>query len=389
MLTRVFALTFLLAATSGVSLAQTDTETFNVTSPIRVLGTELGSQVNDTTEPYKSGQITAANAKAMLDALKVATDRVTIIHILRWGDAGHKTLKFQNWYLYNPVASRTTFYVKSKKQMFEDNNIPGVKNFRLVYIHLNFDLNNPSESISTTADGTALVHPVSYKIVITKEPTQFVQDFKTVLQIVGGGTATAGESAKPGYWSVSEFSSAYQTSSLTITPSLNQKTSDTIQGKTSDEASKVSTLTPKTYANEKPSYLGLSFAVPVTSYKDVVYQSTGSTLAPKTITQQNIYLNLDLYYPPAQPGLMAFRYLPHPFIGLPIKGKVLDHTMLGLAFGLPWFEPYAGLVFDLQNGTTPDTSQRLTLKGTFGFKVSVSAIAKAVKKTTNNSKSST
>ena len=77
---------------------------------------------------------------------------------------------------------------------------------------------------------------------------------------------------------------------------------------------------------------------------------------------------------------MSFRYIPHPFVGLPIKGKVLDHTMLGLAFGLPWFEPYAGLVFDLQNGTTKGSPQKLTLKGSFGFKVSVSAVAKALKK---------
>jgi hypothetical protein len=124
----------------------------------------------------------------------------------------------------------------------------------------------------------------------------------------------------------------------------------------------------------------LSFAVPVTSYKDVTYQSSSGTLAPSSITQQNVYVTFDAYFPAAQPGLAAFRWVPHPFAGLPIKGKVLQHTMAGVAFGLPWFEPFAGIVFDRQNSSLNGESQKTTFKGIFGFKVSVSAVAKAIKK---------
>jgi len=101
---------------------------------------------------------------------------------------------------------------------------------------------------------------------------------------------------------------------------------------------------------------------------------------PSSITQQKVYVTFDVYLPPAQPGLAAFRWIPHPFVGLPIKGKVLQHTMAGLAVGLPWFEPFAGIVFDRQNAAVNNTSERTTFKAIFGFKVSVSAVAKALKK---------
>jgi hypothetical protein len=144
-------------------------------------------------------------------------------------------------------------------------------------------------------------------------------------------------------------------------------------------------LSANTYTNERPSYVGLSFAVPVKSYKDVTYQSSSGMLAPSSITQQNVYATFDLYLPPALPSLAAFRWFPHPFAGLPIKGKVLQHTMAGVAFGLPWFEPFAGVVFDRQNASVNGATQRTTFKTIFGFKVSVSAVAKALKKTSKGS----
>jgi hypothetical protein len=295
--------------------------------------------------------------------------------------------------------------------LFEGQNISGRKNYRTIYIHLNKEfvepIFNPSthqaiyedESIKASclpdANGTApnatdcLKHPVSYTIAISKQQSQFMQDLKTVLSIAGVTTAGGGaERIVPpsppkvtGYWSMSEFSSQYDESTLTITPTMNstQATQGSVASPSGqDTASKQ--LSPTTYTNQKPSYVGLSFAVPVKSYKDITYNSSGGTLAPKSITQQNVYVNFDFYYPKAQPGLTAFRWIPHPFVGLPIKGKVLQHTMAGLAFGLPWFEPFGGIVFDREHGSVNGASQRTTFKGVFGFKVSVSAVAKALKK---------
>jgi hypothetical protein len=408
------------------STSNSNTETFKVTSPVRILHQELGSDF--TKEPYTHGAIdyksTAAgelDVNALFNALKITRDddatlhRVTIIHIIRWNDSDHTGVDFQKWYVYDPYLPNYNSYLTSRQSLFEGQNISGRKNYRSIYIHLNKEFVEPTfdptthqatyedESIKASclpdANGTAppatdcLKHPVSYTIAISKQQSQFIQDLKTVLSIVspaaaGGAAGGAAERVTPppppkvtGYWSMSEFSSQYDESTLTITPSMNS--AQPTQGNAAspsgqDTASKQ--LSPNTYTNQKPSYVGLSFAVPVTSYKSVTYNSSNGTLAPTSITQQNIYVNFDLYLPRAQPGLMTLRWIPHPFAGLPIKGKVLQHTMAGVAFGLPWFEPFGGIVFDRQNGSLNGASQRTTFKGVFGFKVSVSAVAKALKK---------
>jgi hypothetical protein len=427
----VFVLFLAVVASFSYSRAQTSTETFKVASPVHILHEELGSDF--AKEPYKSGVVdyksTAAgelDVVAMLEALMPGwhddpkLQRVTIIHIIRWRDSEHTGVDFQKWYVYDPYLPNYNSYLKSRQSLFEGQNISGRRNYRFIYIHLNKEFveskfntvthlaNYEDESIKAlclpddkgtlpTKDASGnplppptdcLKHTVSYTIAISKQQSQFMQDLKTVLSIAGIATVGGAEHITPpappkvtGYWSMSEFTSQYDESTLTITPSMNS--AQPTQGNTAsptaqDTASKQ--LSPNTYTNQKPSYVGLSFAVPVKSYKDITYNSSGGTLAPKSITQQNVYVNFDFYYPKAQPGLMAFRWIPHPFVGLPIKGKVLQHTMAGLAFGLPWFEPFGGIVFDREHGSVNGVSQRTTFQGVFGFKVSVSAVAKALKK---------
>ena len=410
---------FLLTLFAGgqSSVAGSNTETFKITSPVHILHTELGPDL--TKEPYNSGAInyksTAAgelDVDALFKALDIKRDddlklqRVTIIHVIRWKDADHTGVAFQKWYAYDPYLPNYYSYLKSRQSLFEGTNISGRKNYRFIYIHLNATFGpdrattDPSsgrvvvqdESIQSPclvapADADAptsdcLKHPVSYTVAVSKQQTQFMQDLKTVLGLVipgaGGGAAPP---AVTGYWAMSEVTSQFDESTLTITPSLNsaQPTQGNKAG-SSGQNTASSQLSPNTYANQKPSFVGLSFAVPVKSYKDITYNSSGGTLAPKSITQQNVYVNFDFYYPRAQPGLMAFRWIPHPFVGLPIKGKVLQHTMAGLAFGLTWFEPFGGVVFDREHGSIDGTSQRTTFQGVFGFKVSVTAVAKALKK---------
>jgi hypothetical protein len=399
-------------SSSPTQKSNSNTETFKVTSPIRILHEELGNDL--TTEPYKSGEINykssmsvggvkGVDAESLLNDLNIAhgqdvTDkRITIIHVLRWKDDNHTTVSFQKWYVYDPAPPKSDFYVISKQKIFEGTNIAGRKNFRFVYLHFNanfeVDAGTTDESIksdclppTTTPMIDCLKYPVSYTIAVSKKQTQFIQDLKTVLGLVlpgaGGGGPDKAVPKVTGYWSMSEFSSQYETSTITITPSMNSSakpTQGTQPGQTGQDTA-AAQLSPNTYTNEKPSYIGLSFAIPVTSYKDITFQSSSGTLVPKSITQQNVYVNFDFYYPAAQPGLAALRWIPHPFVGLPIKGKVLQHTMAGVAFGLPWCEPFAGLVFDVQNASVDNVKQKTTLKGVFGFKVSVSLVAKALMK---------
>jgi len=405
-------LTFVLVfASISMSQSNSDTQTFAVTSPINILQKPDLVKLRNAANLSTTGEINAADALGTLQDLfgtlptpVAATDSetVVIIHVLGWKDAAHTTAKFDKWYVYDPHSHTYDFYVKTKQQLFEGTTIAGRTKYRFVYIHFNVDLNpdgsTSDESITQTCLdnlGTSwtdkcLLHPVSYNVAVSKQQTQFIQDLNTVLQMVLPGASTAKDLRAPppppirsvGYWSYSDFNSQYSTSSIKVTASL-ESTSTPVKGKTAGAAGQNTAsnqLATQTYANEKPSYIGLSFAVPVTSYKDVTYQSSSGTLAPSSITQQNVYVTFDAYFPAAQPGLAAFRWVPHPFAGLPIKGKVLQHTMAGVAFGLPWFEPFAGIVFDRQNSSLNGESQKTTFKGIFGFKVSVSAVAKAIKK---------
>lgn len=452
---------------SAAAAAKTNasTETFKMTNDVHIMHDELGGDL--TQEPYKSGQIAYADVTKYLLALEIVDEaglkqdikdkRVTIIHILQWSDAAHSGAKFQKWYVFDPSAPKYYSYLESKQKLLSGTNIAGRTNYRVVYIHLNsnFGPDTPildpkskkptgikDESISPGCIAippatsplqttNCLIHPVSYTISITKEHTQFVQDLESVLGLVEPGLAGLGGGGGPptvtGYWSVSDFSSQYSTSSLTVTPAMNSTSGTNTGGRTAstalqaqpgagdqsdttainstseagaggavpadtlrqsqpsagDQATKVNAsaqLSPNTYTNQKPAYVGLSFAVPVKSYKDATYQSSSQTLVPASITQQNVYVNIDAYYPAALPGLVSVRWIPHPFAGLPIKGKVLQHTMAGVAFGLPWFEPFGAVVFDRENGSINGASQRTTYKGIFGFKVSVSSVVTALKK---------
>lgn len=396
----------------------------------------------DFNEPYKSGDIqlgyvTQNLGKFGIDPVQDKNDnRVTIINVLRWKDSKHTSVVFQKWYVYDPNGRpKDNFYFKSAQQLFESATIAGRKNFRLVTIHFdsvfldygNFlQQNRPASGagdvlltgdesvqdgcllaqystdgsvtlgVKPTPPATAclLKYPVSYQIVVTKQQTQFMQDLTTVLGIIGFPTSTAGGAGAEravdemtrenlwdiGYWSTSEFTSQYSTSSIKVSPTLDAATAKidaTSQPKTNQAANQ---LAPNTYTNEGPTHWGLSFAVPVTSYKDVTYQSSSGTLVPGTITQQSVYVNLDFYYPAVLPSLAQFRWIPHPFGGLPIKGKVLQHTTAGIAFGSKWVEPFVAVVFDRQNSTVNNSYEKTTFKTIYGIKVSPSAVAKALKK---------
>jgi hypothetical protein len=365
---------------SVACFAQSNTDVYKVTSPIQTLGGEIGSNISDDSEPYKSGLIDPNQAVAILGRLQADKTKTTIIHLLRWDDEAHTKVRFQKWYLYDPDPSKSSFYLESKEKLFQSAAIPGRTDFQFIYIHLNAVLkNNEDEWKLATASGTTLKHPVSYSISVTKQQAQFIQDLKTVLQIVGV-TAAAATEIKPGYFSLTTFKSEWETSGITITASLDS--ADKTQGKGTGQNTASNQLASNTYTNEKPSWIGLSAGVPITSYKSVTYQSTGGTLVPNSITKQDVYIFLDGYVPPVLPSLASFRFIPHPFFGVPIHGEVFRHTMFGFGIGLRWLEPFGGIVFDTQSSVAKGTivqQHQLTYHGVFGLKVSISAVAKALK----------
>jgi hypothetical protein len=260
--------------------------------------------------------------------------------------------------------------------------IPGRTNFQLIYFHLNFDLTKGTKEWEQENGDQpiTLLHPITYSVSVTKAQTQFIQDLQTVLQLTGVTKAAANEAPAAGYYSVATFISHWTTSTITVSVSLDSGD----KNQASKSTDKSTQLVSQTFTNEKPTWVGLSGGVQITSYKDITYQSSSGTLVPSSVTSKNVYLFVDGYLPPVIPGLRTFRYIPHPTFGIPLKGKVLRHTMLGGAVGLKWLEPYGGVVFDTENAqvkgsTTTSGSTNLTIQPVFGLKLSISAVAKAIK----------
>jgi len=381
---------------------QANTNVYRVTSPISALGTQLGATIDEHTEPYHSGDISpdTKDVTNLLTGLGADLKKTTIIHLLRWNDAKHTTVMFQKWYLYDPTPSKTSFYLESREKVFQQTAIPGRTDFQFVYIHLNFNLSaNEAEwrAAPTVADpNPGLAHPINYTITVTKQQTQFIQDLQTLLQILKVITpmAIAGATPAPGYFSVTTFHSCsddmcrqpWPTSSITIAASLDA--ANKIQAATTPKDAKgnptsvSSQLASNTYHNEKPTWIGLSAGMQINSYKDVTYQQGTGTIVPSTITQQTAYVFLDGYIPPVLPTLTGFRYIPHPCFGLPLKGEVFRHMMLGGGIGMHWIEPFGGVIFDTQNKkvTGPNTNKtQVTYQAVFGLKMSISQLATALK----------
>lgn len=427
-LLRMGGLILVLANILGLAriCSASDDEKFNVNSPVLPL---RKSQIDDVgpkvkaggpapqslayEQPYKSGAIDVSAAPKLLKRLAnvdSATDkkdgRVTIMHVLRWGDKDHKTVKFKHWYVFDPRA-KWRFYLESSQAIFEGNLISGRTKFRLIYIHLNCDLEDgekspPGESypppgVGTTEGAqppvTSLNHAIGYKIDISKQQPQFLRDLSTVLQIITGGTKAASKDPYVGYYSVFEFESEYTTSNITITMTAKDTTA-THQGKglstpnseagkdggTGNTQTQANDLDSKAYTNEGKQWVTLSFAVPLNSYRDITYSQSGDLLQPKTVNRQNVYVAANFFVPwPVLGGLATSRYFPHPFFGVPIKGQPLRNTMLGFGIGLKWLEPFAGLVFDDQQiaDSAAHHHNHLVLKGAFGLNISVDA-AKSV-----------
>ena len=311
--------------------------------------------------------------------------RTTFIHVLRWDTPDHTKIMFQKWYLYDPTRSNRYFYLQSEQQVLQRTAIPGQQDFQFIYIHFNNDLSVAGEWRNTNYENDPskgiLAHPVSYTITVTKQQTQFVQDLRTLLPLVvpEAGLLPSAVSPEIGYFSVATFHSQWHTSTIQITA-----TTDTAQQTAQGSSSKDATPTPaisNTYHNERPSWIGLSAGIPVTSYKDVTYDQSSGTLQPKSITKQSAYVFLDGYLPPVLPSLTTLRWLPHPFYGLPMTGEVFRHQMFGLGVSLGWIEPFWGVIRDTQNKEIVGINKtNVTWKGSFGIKISISALSKAVKK---------
>jgi hypothetical protein len=183
-----------------------------------------------------------------------------------------------------------------------DSTLPGVKDFYLVFVHFYEDL-----GFSSTPDIRPSAGLFTYKVTITKAPSQFRQDLQTLAGILNfpfpksafAYPTPPASQHSPGYFAYQEIQSQFDTSSIgvSVTTSTKGKAATSV----ADRAQAPQKLTPNKFSNQPPSYIGLSFAMPVTSYKDVTYVPSSGTVGPTKVTRQNLYATLDFYYPAAVP----------------------------------------------------------------------------------------
>jgi hypothetical protein len=380
------------------SYCQTGSETFTVNSPVQELTTTI---FDPATHP--NGIKDSSDLQTIVKAINTAfpqqpapnsrtTNRPVIIHLLRWADSAHTQVKYQYWYLSDPHVTHTAFYFESASAAIQHSTISGQRAFRFVYIHLDSDLTTASESFktdnSTGTPKTTLTVPVNYQIQITKKQTQLAQDIQTLIPILTGGVAAQANAPELGYYSVFDFNSQFSTSSIVITAALPNSAKNQPQvaaanqkGATPSTGTAANNLASQTYANERPAWVGLGAAVPMNSYKDISYHQTSTSFTPATVNRQNVYVTVDFYLPPSEPGLTSIRWVPHPFFGLPLKGQPLKNTAAGFAIGAKWLSPFAAVVFNEQQrlpagATAPQN--RWVRKGAFGLEISLSALSSAL-----------
>lgn len=332
---------------------------------------------------------------------------VTIVHILRWADAGHQNVKFQEWYVYDPHRPHPGLYWHADSANELGTYIDGKYDFRLVVVHFDFSLNTaaPKYNAESFDPLKGWLYPVQYTIAITKAQTQLQQDIAGLLQIMGyskGGKVDA--LAEMGYYWVYDFHSNIKTSQITIDATLtdqnkvNKKAASSPPAEANPNAANTTAATPtaanniasQSYHNEKPTPFGLGVAVPITSYRDLTYSS--GQIAPQTVNRQNVYITANFYLPPTEIGGTTLRWLPHPFFGLPLKGQPLRNSLYGIASGWRWFEPFFGVVLDVQKikGTTPGSvNNHYVWKGVYGINISISALSKALSSATSATSTTT
>lgn len=402
---RLLSICCVIAVIFGSMTAQAfadDVQNIAINGPIKVatesiLNPTLYKSGKDyTVDPfYKTTTLEVSDAPALIQRLspladgdgcsimssdhKTLTDTcVTVIHVLRWNSSDHSSAMSQHWYVYDPTRLRNAFYFASPQSRFVGTVITGRTKFRFIYIHLAFDLKNShAECFKGGAGGipATLNYPVNYKVANTKAQTQFFKDVTSLMSILGLFTPAVGAQAddpEVGYYSTSIFTSQYKTSAIAFS----------LGGTSSAKAGSTATpLATQTYTNEGPSWIGLSFAVPLTSYKNINYSQTNGQITDTSINQQNIYAVVDVFLPPVEPAWTTFRYVPHPIFGMPIKKQPLRNMTAGLAMGWHWVEPFGSVVFNVQQrkDTSGNLVNHLVFKGAWGINVSVSDVAKAIK----------
>jgi hypothetical protein len=314
-----------------------------------------------------------ADMDALLGILRKEDHQRTgtyILNVLKWKDPAHTETQFNKWYLYDAASGSKPAYLSlTEAEWLTRSAIPGRQNLFLVYLHF------PSDS-ATGDEGTRLLQgELGYVITITKQKSQFDKDLASLISVVkpeGAGAKLNAARAQDAYFASFAFKTGFEVCSVSITAAV-AADKTTPGAAAADKKTETRATSPTvTYIDEAKTWRGLSFAVPVASYKDVTFDKAATTLTPKTVTRQNTYACFDLYCPAIEPSLIQRSYLPHAFVGLPLTGKVLKRPMAGVAVGHYGIEVFYSAVYDMENQDAT-AAKHPVWKFTYGVKLSIDA----------------
>ncbi len=346
---------------------------------------DLGLSAGATGKLLNDGTITSIDdAQVLINKLLPGdfaggkTGGTYILHVIKWADAAHQTSPVQHWYLYDANSTKDTFTYESGDEVLTRQSLAGRDNFVLI----SFQISSAPDDTSKDEMSLFLDKATSYTIDIAKQKTQLAANIKTALGLVwpAAGPKLAEAAGRPCFYAaycvvtvpvsfstnivddLNPFGTAKNAASIVITPANEAKSAK-------------ESLTTATYTDEAPSFLGASFAMPVTSYNELnVDQSTG-TVTPKSVTRQSLYFTLDFYVPRVESSLMQLCYLPHLFVGVPFSGKPLKRPMGGVAISLKYFEVFYGAVYDMENKNAAG-AKNAVWKSVFGVKLPIGSTAK-------------
>lgn len=283
-----------------------------------------------------------------------------IFNVVVWTQ-GATTSPSQRWYVY-----RDNKLTPMKRLM-------GVRRFYFIYLHLHRG---------------ATTYVTRYDFTSTEATPIALDHLYTLASFVVGPAAEnkgGAEMKLSDIWGGKQVDFDYSTSDIAISSKItkiNPKGSDTAEtgaSPGSDDTKKADNGgadskgsqstdgaldTPQTFHNEAAPWWDVSVGFPVTNVSELKFDSSANGLTPSQIDKRRLFGLLNFFPFPQQRMQLAehnFSWIPSIVTGLPLASQPLHKPLVGLGWGPPLLQIYAGSIIAKQ--TTPPSGTAVP-KGT-------------------------
>ena len=269
-----------------------------------------------------------------------------IVNVVLWATSASGTSRVPGtprWYIYHEGDW-------SDADFSLNNRIFGQKKIWMLVVHL-----------SKTSDYT-----LAYQVRITKKLPANIQNLKDLASFALGPVAEAESENSNDFWAVGPID-VDNPSDVSITPQITPA---------SGAAQKLDDKEAK-FDNEGLYRWDVSFGLPVTSTKQVQFDTANNTITPKTIDRQNLTALLNFY--PVPVDIKGSTFARYPFLvgGVSLQSQPLHKAIAGIGWGPAFANFYAGALILTEPRPIPgSTTLRNThhTKFTFGLNLPVKGV---------------